>query len=281
MTMKKILVPLDGSPTASEALPMAMSLARRSNAALCLISVASGGSGDLGIGDTNLYLEEMASSLAFDGFAACTHTGTGATAQSIVDTATNEKVDMIVMTTRGRSGITRGILGSVTDAVISHATVPVYVVRSNNAPRVSVESENNSGVIVPLDGSELSESALDTAIQMAELSAAPIYLLRVVNDALDIGNGRIAKAYLDQISEQLAKRKVLAIPLLMSGHAGASIIQTMEARPGSVVVMTSRGAGGVTRWVRGSVADWLIQRAPGPIVVVANKREALLGSVIH
>jgi nucleotide-binding universal stress UspA family protein len=83
------------------------------------------------------------------------------------------------------------------------------------------------------------------------------------------------------LSEKLAKQKVLAIPELMCGHAGESIIRSMNRRPGSVVVMTTRGAGGLTRWMRGSVADWLIHRAPGPIMVVSPRQHALLGSVIH
>ncbi|HIF72295.1 MAG TPA: hypothetical protein EYQ61_07065 [Dehalococcoidia bacterium] len=54
-----------------------------------------------------------------------------------------------------------------------------------------------------------------------------------------------------------------------------------ERRPGSVVVIATRGFGGLNRWVRGSVADLLIRQAPGPIVVVAPKQQVLLGSVMH
>jgi nucleotide-binding universal stress UspA family protein len=278
--LKKIMVPLDGSQLAEMALPIAMSLARSSEATLCLVTVAGGKPGDLMNGDSELYLEDVSSSIVNSGVNSCFHVGTGAAAHSIVRVAEGEQVDMIVMTTRGRSGLTRGILGSVTDAVMSDTSIPVYVVRSDNASAAK-ENVHESGFIVPLDGSELAETALDEAVVMARSALAPVYLLRVVDADSDSDTRDLAGAYLDRISAKLAKRKILAIPELVSGDAGDSIIRTMVRHPGSVVVMTTRGAGGLTRWVRGSVADWLIHRAPGPVVVVSPRQQALLGSVIH
>jgi nucleotide-binding universal stress UspA family protein len=278
--LKKIQVPLDGSQLAEMALPIAMSLARASNATLCLVSVAGGKPGDLINSDSELYLEETSSSLNQNGFSSCFHVGTGPAAHSIVRIAKGEDVDMIMMTTRGRSGIARGILGSVTDAVISETSIPVYVVRSDNAPD-SKHLAHDSGIIVPLDGSELAETALDDAIVLAESSLSPIYLVRVVDDGADSDVRDVAGAYLDRLAERLARRKILAIPELINGEPGESIIRAMNRHPGAVVVMTSRGAGGITRWMRGSVADWLIQRAPGPVVIVSPNQPAVLGSVIH
>jgi len=279
--MKKLLVPLDGSQVAEKALPIAISLARSFNAELCLVTVAGGKSGDLINDDSELYLEEVASSLRESGFASCFHVGTGSAAHSIVRVAESQQVDLIVMTTRGRSGLARGLMGSVTDAVMSESAVPVYVVRSDNAPQVSAEFSLDAGVIVPLDGSELAETAVEEAISLSQSSLSPLYLLRVVGVNAGQEQRDLASAYLDRLSEQLAKRKILAIPEMMTGDAGDSIIRAMSRRPGSVVVLTTRGAGGLTRWVRGSVADSLVLHAPGPVVVVSPKQQALLGSVIH
>jgi nucleotide-binding universal stress UspA family protein len=279
--ISKILVPLDGSTLAEKALPTAMSLAENSGAELCLVTISSGNPGDLENGDSELYLEEISSSLKLSGFTSCFHVETGSAAESVNRIAESEQAGLIVMTTRGRSGITRGLLGSVTDAVISESAIPVYVVRSDNAPRNTDEAAMSSGVIVPLDGSELAETAIDNAIELSQSALSPIYLLRVVDRDASPEDREIAGAYLDRLSERLAQRKVLAIPELTSGHAGESIIAAMNNRPGSVVVMTTRGAGGLKRWIRGSVADWLIQRAPGAVVVVPPKQQVLLGSVIH
>ncbi|NQW19674.1 MAG: universal stress protein [Chloroflexi bacterium] len=281
MALSKILVSLDGSVLAEKAVPIAMSLARSSGAEICLITVADGKPGDMPYDDSELYLEEVSSSLRHSGFTSCFHVGTGSAAHSIVQTAHDEEVDLIIMTTRGRSGITRGILGSVTDEVISKSLMPVYVVRSDNATNAGEQSEFGAGTIVPLDGSELAETALEEAILLSHLSLSPIYLVRVIEESSSVETRDRAGAYLERLCGQLAERKILAIPELMTGHPGISIIQFMNTRPGSVVVLTTRGSGGLTRWIRGSVADWLIHRAPGPIVVVSPKHQALLGSVIH
>lgn len=281
MALNKIMVPLDGSQLAEMALPIAVSLAEKSGAEICLVTVASGKPGDLVYDDSELYLEEVSESLRQSGFGSCFHIGTGTAVDTIVRVVDEQRVDLIVMTTRGRSGIARGILGSVTDAVISEVSIPVYVVRSDTAKSAEASSGSDSSVIVPLDGSELAETALDTAISFAQSALSPIYLLRVVDENTSSEAKDIAGTYLDRLSEKLAKQKVLAIPELMCGHAGESIIRSMNRRPGSVVVMTTRGAGGLTRWMRGSVADWLVRRAPGPIMVVSPRQHALLGSGIH
>lgn len=281
MSLNKILVALDGSALAGKALPIATALAENSGAEICLVTVAEGKPGDLRNGDSELYLEEISSSLKDSGIGACFHVGTGAACQNIIQTAEREQVDLIIMTTHGRSGISRGILGSVTDSVISESSVPVYVIRSDNAPLVSNVGNHDSGVIVPLDGSELAETALDHAIEFAHSSLAPIFLVRVVDPNSSSEERDVAGAYLERLSGDLGKRKILAIPELISGRAGESIIRSMNRRPGSTVVLSTRGAGGLTRWVRGSVADWLIRNAPGPIVVVSPKQKALLGSAIH
>ncbi len=281
MPMNKILVPLDGSGLAELALPTAMSVAQKTGAQICLVTIASGKPGDLANSDSELYLEEISSSVKQAGFESCFHVGTGAAAQSIVRIIEGEKSDLVVMTTRGRSGITRGLLGSITDEVISASPAPVYVVRSDNAPLTMDEVSMNAGVVVPLDGSELAETALDQAIMLSQSSLSPLYLIRVIDRDANAEERDVAGSYLERLSERLAQSKILAIPELMTGEPGDSIVEAMNKRRGSVVVMTTRGAGGLTRWMRGSVADWLIQHAPGPIIVVSPKQQALLGSVIH
>lgn len=280
MSINKILVPLDGSELARKALPTAMSIARRSDAQLCLVTIATDKPGDLGSSDSDPYLEAISRSIVESGIPCDFHVTTGTAAEGIVRIAEDEHADLIVMTTRGRSGITRGILGSVTDEVISESSVPVYVTRADNLGTDVGGNAYDSGVIVPLDGSELATNALDDAIQLAKSLVAPLYLLRVIEADSTVEENVAAQAYLERISARLAKRKVFAIPELLSGHPGESIIRSMSNHPGSIVVMSTRGSGGLIRWVRGSVSDWLIQRAPGPVVVSPRQKE-LLGSVIH
>ncbi len=281
MALSKILVPLDGSSLAEKALPAAAALAMRSHATICLAAITGLTDADLRRADSEKYLAAAAESLLEQDCKTCFHVGSGSVAQGIAEIARDEEVDLIVMTTHGRSGIARGLLGSVTDAVIFEAPAPVYVVRADTAPQTAREAELPSGVIVPLDGSELAETVLDDAIQLARSYQSPVYLLRVIDEEAEQIELERANAYLERVASRLAEQDIHAVPEIAAGSPGEAIVKAMEERPDCLVVLTTRGAGGLSRWVRGSVADWLIRQAPGPVVVVPPKEQALLGPAIH
>ncbi len=147
-----ILVPLDGSELAEQALPMARDLARPSNANIHLIQVvsrqpelAAARGGDTSIQAVELtrdlahqlvearlsrgkeYLEGTAGQLKSEGFEAETAIREGAAVENIVDYSKEHGIDLVVMSSHGYSGIKRLLLGSVTDRVIRSCEVPVLV----------------------------------------------------------------------------------------------------------------------------------------------------------
>lgn len=281
MPLSKILVPLDGSSLAEKALPTAIALARTSAATVCLVMVDDGKNVAEKRDEAETYFAATARSLVESEQATCHHTVSGDAAKEIVEIAREEEVDLIVMATHGRSGIARTALGSVTDAVIRNAHAPVFVTRSETAAQSTYADGLAAQIIVPLDGSELAETALDEAVQLARACQSPIHLLRVMDEhAKGVVLGQ-AEAYLDQIVDRLAGQEIHAVPELMTGDPGRAIEKAMNETEGSLVVLTTRGASGFVRWRRGSVADWLIRNAPGPVVVVSPKEQALLGQVIH
>ncbi|HIF72296.1 MAG TPA: hypothetical protein EYQ61_07070 [Dehalococcoidia bacterium] len=77
MALNKILTPLDGSVLASKTLPIAVSLAGLAKAGVCLVSVTGGKAGDFRHGDSELYLEEISSSLVGIGIPACSYVAVG------------------------------------------------------------------------------------------------------------------------------------------------------------------------------------------------------------
>jgi nucleotide-binding universal stress UspA family protein len=140
----KILVPLDGSAMAEEALPMAVGLARAHGATLLLLRAAEASTFP-GVDPTEAqvkvtteadgYLGAVSARLAADGIASVeTSVWYGAPAYGIVEGARVAKADLIVMTTHGRSGLGRLILGSVAEAVLRGTTTPILVVRASGAP---------------------------------------------------------------------------------------------------------------------------------------------------
>jgi nucleotide-binding universal stress UspA family protein len=139
---KRILVPLDGSPLAEQALPHAAFQAQQSGAEIVLLRVlgplsepsmagrgavrsAEAASAELARG----YLEGVAAGLEQQGLAIRTETSEGKPYLEITRFAEEKGIDLIVMSTRGQSGLSRWLLGSVTDRVVRGARVPLLLVR--------------------------------------------------------------------------------------------------------------------------------------------------------
>lgn len=134
----KILVPLDGSRTAEAAIPIALRLVRDPKTSLVLVAVANVRAGQepapaepgiAPIQEARAYLESAKSHLMPDTEGVVTAVWSGTAAAAIVTAAQAYGADMIVMTTHGRTGRERDMFGSVADAVLRGAPMPVLVLR--------------------------------------------------------------------------------------------------------------------------------------------------------
>jgi nucleotide-binding universal stress UspA family protein len=150
VTFKRVMVPLDGSALAAQALPLAADLAERARAELLLMqaveasieaypSIAPLGRPDLMPSEilrmlrerAGNQLEEQAAMLRGRGLPVATHVVNGHAAEAIIDESARQSVDLLVMATHGYSGLKRWALGSVTDKVLHAATTPLLLVRAN------------------------------------------------------------------------------------------------------------------------------------------------------
>ena len=139
MTFKKILVPLDGSRLAEAALWQAVDLGGAAGVAYSLLRAAEAhtlpGADPVeaqvsAVREAEEYLEGVARRLRERGVSAVeTHVWYGAPAGAIAEAAKVQKVDLIVMSTHGRSGLARAVMGSVAEGVLRHAPCPVFVIR--------------------------------------------------------------------------------------------------------------------------------------------------------
>lgn len=140
-------------------------------------------------------------------------------------------------------------------------------------------------IVVPLDGSELAEQALDLATELGRATNASIRLVRVVDlgrldmggslvigmstwglqRALDNEQGR-AKDYLERLRRSLTKRGVDATAEVRHGHTPEEIVAATDE--GDLIVMSTHGRGGVPRWFLGSVAEEVARHAAGPVMLV-------------
>lgn len=291
---RTIIVPLDGSALAEQALPTACELARRSAANLTLVRVhvppraamAYAHDWDKEIrGREAAYLIDVAKRLTPTlGVTPATRLVDGHAADAINEMSDQAQSPLVVMASHGLTGFSRFWIGSVTDALIGRANTPVLMVRTRDEGGEAKVGEIHT-VIVPLDGSALAEEILPDAAAAALAFGARLELLRVVepgdappvpaalaDDALD--------AMVREIKEELsatAKRVAAAAPgldvqarVLVADSPANGIIATTRAEGCELVAMTTRAAG-LTRLVAGSVADKVIRAGP-PMLLLLRPR---------
>ncbi len=208
--MHTVLIPLDGSPLAMQALPYARLVARLLAARIVLVHVVLeteirsllkqdvGVFPYTGISYTNVwqreeemyarmreqsegYLHQIASDLEAEGFAVQVDVQFGAPAPCIIESASTHAATLIVMATHGYGGLRRWALGSVTDRVVQSSNMPVLVVRGHrHVLRSPATPPQLKRILVPLDGSELAEQALPLACMLAEVAHADLHLFQAV-----------------------------------------------------------------------------------------------------
>lgn len=281
-----ILIPLDGSVLAERALPYAAGLAGASHARLRLLHVMPARPSPFhpqAEGDIAARLDLLARQLRGQDIQATASTITGrAPADAILASANDPPADLIVMSTHGRSGIGRWLYGSVTDRILRLSDVPVLLV-----PTTSIHpwpKDRRPKILVPLDGSDLSETALGPARLLSYTLGADLLLMRVVEqtaapiwgfDSVSMAAWRAApedlqdaRQYLDGIAEASGPVALSADVLVDEGNP-AAVIAAMARQEGvDLIVMATHGRTGLPRLTMGSVATATVQRSPAPLLLI-------------
>ena len=138
-------------------------------------------------------------------------------------------------------------------------------------------------LLVPLDGSPLAEAALSHAEGLAHQFGSEIVLLRVVVSPYAIVAPDLvlagtdsnhqqfadqAEQYLKGVAGKLAARNVKARIIACEGPVAEAILDRAKENQIDLIVMSTHGRGGVSRWVYGSVADRVLQTAPCPVLLI-------------
>jgi len=295
----RILVALDGSETAEQALPYAQLVARPLLAKIELLRVFSPPPTELSDPARGIYLDqvsetfrtlaedylkEQAAHLKEVGFSVSTNVLEGDAATIIVTEAEKQPETLIVMSTHGRSGVTRWAMGSVTDKVLRATGYPMLIIRSKTTEPTGRESELKD-IIVPLDGSSLAEQVLPHAISLSKALGLGITLLRAIPSAAEYFSYMDyplpnydelyqpvvadARQYLEKMKLQVSGLGAPQVEArLMYGNAAGAINDCAREMPDSAIAMTTHGRSGVGRWVLGSVADRVVRHAEGPVLLV-------------
>jgi nucleotide-binding universal stress UspA family protein len=277
----RILVPLDGSYLAEQVLPYVRVLACAFRSQIELLSTFSPPyvyrepnpsvypeQIEEGYRSQSMdYLRSIDTSLADLMVPVSRVVHIGDPASLVVSEAEREPGTLIAMSTHGRSGISRWVLGSVTDKVIHTTATPVLVVRPRNgeAPESEVKLD---AVIVALDGSSLAEQSLPHVVALGQALRLTVFLVRVASGHEEAE----AREYLDATAKRLRQKGVNSVKeVVLQGHPAERIIDFAHDISSSVVVMTTHGRSGMGRWIMGSVTDRVVRHSGHPVLVVRTR----------
>jgi nucleotide-binding universal stress UspA family protein len=271
---RRIVVPLDGSELAEAALTTAEALARPASGTLYLVQAAPPDDEACAVA----YLEEVAQRLRARGLEVATLVLPGQPADVVVWQATHNHADLIVMSTHGRGGASRWVLGSVADQVLHRTARPVLLVR----PGQGALTERTRRVLVPLDGSPLAEQALGHARAIAG-TEGEILLYQVLAPATPIvpdaapesfwagmlEEGRAeALQYLDGLATAAQTAGYRVGTAAEYGVPALCIANYAREQAVDLIIISSHGRSGAARWLLGSVADELVRSAPAPLLLL-------------
>ncbi len=295
----RILVPLDGSQLAEQVLPYALLVGKALKSRIRLLQVFEPLSPDLARPSHGMYLDQVseafrakaqdylanvAEPMKKSGLVVSISVHEGSPAHYITEEAAAEPSTLVAMTTHGRSGVGRWLLGSVTDKVLHASNNPLLVIRPKE-PASSPATAAITTIIAPLDGSALAEEGLPHVTTLSKALGAKVLLVRITPSASDyyrymeysVGPYRDfsveidaeATEYLHRVSQGLRLNSVASVEeRLLHGNPAAAIIDLAKDIQDNLIAMTTHGRSGLGRWILGSVADRVVRHSGGPVLMI-------------
>lgn len=297
--IRRILVPLDGSALAEQALPTAVRIAARAGAVLHLARVHLPPTyADLpGWMEVDSALRDEARQY-LDAVAARLHerheveTRIAVLEDPVRDAlcrhATDEDIDLVVLTTHGRTGIRRAWLGSIADGMVRESSAPVLMVRPVSTRARPVRTPDFTRILVPLDGSSVAESILPPALAVSAPRGTEIVLLRIVEpvtipvhpyayaapatlpDAEAIEHlVTAATHYLATVADRLRATPGVTrvrVRVHVDPRPAKAILAAATSYSARLVAMTTHGRG-ATRLIVGSIADKVLRGTSVPVLL--------------
>jgi nucleotide-binding universal stress UspA family protein len=281
--MKRIVVPLDGSSLSEAIVPVVEALARDYGAGIVLVrAIAPQRATGAEFGpqqEAETYLSTVAASLERRG-------GRGVDwrvwydepGRAIVSAATSVEADLVAMATHGRGGLGRLLLGSVAAAVVHASPMPVLLVRGE--PRW--EPGGIGQIVVPLDGSQVSEAVLPSVEALAGPFDLGIHLVHAVEpfpasaraeislafeEASVESRRRDAEDHLAKLAAALGAKGLRVTPVVRVGAPLDIITGYAEAAGAGLIAMATHGRTGVGRLLIGSVAERVLRTVRTPVLL--------------
>jgi nucleotide-binding universal stress UspA family protein len=299
----KILVPLDGSQRSEGVLPYARFFAATLKIPVELLHVVDpdvlipsvishqGRYQDVMTAEKKgswEYLKKIAASFP-DSVSVDSAVEIGRPAEVVVDKSAKEAGTLTAMTTHGRTGLDRLVLGSVAEKILRAATNHLLLVRATDESKKD-EAISFKRVLVSLDGSRLAELAIPHAVELAKKMDLAIVLARIFTHPVPVYTAesynvnlrdlweqieKETREYLEEKLQELNKKGLQKVSTVaVEGYAPDKILELAREEPLTLVAMCTHGRSGMGRWVLGSVTERVIRQSDGPVLVVRASSES-------
>ena len=302
-----IVVPLDGSQLSEAALAYAVPLATNLDSKVVLLHAISAPYGEIfddaphrveaatamrreATASADSYITGVAERVSAEGVECETYLGYGAPASAILQYVVERKPDLIAMSTHGRSGLRRMVVGSVTAAILPRAETPLLVV---HPPEDEERLETSfRSLVVPLDMSSRSEAVLPLAGELASALSLDTTLITCISPPSRLYIGSVPEVYpypddlvrqareateeyLQEVSTAFGEAQGTdAHWEALEGGPASRIVEYAEAQPNSLIAMCTQGRTGLGRMVLGSVTDAVIRAGNISVLVVPHSEDA-------
>jgi nucleotide-binding universal stress UspA family protein len=307
LKIRNLLVPIDFSERSIDLLEYARALTRQFGADLHLVHVyepdypLSSVMGmplslppvQVGQG-VRRHLKDVAKKRGFDLRPGNVHAIEGSPFEEICRLARAKAIDLIVVSTRGNTGLKHLLLGSTAERIVRYSPCPVLVVhppaKNNKLTGHGLDFKN---ILVPIDFSECSLKGLDYAKTMARQFGSKLVLLNSVTFQFYITNDEYARYDLPLLMEQeekASRRKMRDLlektdweglevkPSLQIGHAGQQICARALEHRADLIVTSTHGTTGFKHILVGSTAEYVVRHASCPVLVVPSHERPILNS---
>jgi len=222
------------------------------------------------------------------GIAVTTRVATGLPSEEVISAAREEDSDLIVVGTRGKTGLAHILLGSTAERVIRGAPCPVLSVRTDSADledeRVLARPVRLERILVPVDFSDCSLDALEYAVVVAQQAKASLMLLHVlepVSYGLDFTlshmrtREHVRESWTKRLKELTSSHQHSHVAMefqLRGGLPADSILDSAQTLPCDLIVMGTHGRRGISHTISGSVAEAVLRKSHCPVIAVRSPK---------
>ena len=287
-TLKKIAVLLDGSVYAAQALPAAKRICQATGASMTLLSgVKSYSHGPqeqfhADLAARGIYLDSLIEQLTGDGFEVDKAVRMGSIAEVTQTFVETSGIDLVVTTTRGKSGEKHWMSGGVSSKLMMRLDIPVYLVQGEQPKDLGKKPDK---ILVALDGSIASEKVLPYARALAIANNSELTLLSVpqipetdnYRAPADVVENLRAEAeakmtnFLEAVARSLEKDGVKISVLVKGSRPATTIVETAEEGDFGLIALTSNGRGTFDRMIMGSDSERVVDNTDRCVLMMPSR----------